>query len=128
MENHVQYWMELADYDLETADAMFVTKRWLYVGFMCHQAIEKTLKAYWCKSQPENPPYVHNLLRLSQGSGLTEFMTEEQVLFISEMMPLNIEARYPSYKQELMKTLTEEYCKLMIERTKTFVQWIKERL
>jgi hypothetical protein len=26
---------------LETADAMLLTGRYLYVGFMCHQTIEK---------------------------------------------------------------------------------------
>jgi hypothetical protein len=36
-----KYWLDLSDYDLETAEAMFKTKRWLYVGFMCHQTIEK---------------------------------------------------------------------------------------
>lgn len=30
------YWIEMAEYDLETAVAMFNTKRYLYVGFMCH--------------------------------------------------------------------------------------------
>ena len=38
------YWIEIADYDLETAKAMLVSKRYLYVGFMCHQAIEKILR------------------------------------------------------------------------------------
>ena len=35
----VKYWAEISDYDLDTAEAMFQTKRWLYVGFMCHQTI-----------------------------------------------------------------------------------------
>ena len=35
----VQYWCEVSDYDLETAEAMFRTGRWLYVGFMCHQVM-----------------------------------------------------------------------------------------
>ncbi|HNT28701.1 MAG TPA: HEPN domain-containing protein, partial [bacterium] len=38
------YWFEIAEYDLETARAMLKTKRYLYVGFMCHQTIEKALK------------------------------------------------------------------------------------
>jgi HEPN domain-containing protein len=38
--------MEKADYDLDTAKAMLQTERYLYVGFMAHQAIEKALKAY----------------------------------------------------------------------------------
>lgn len=71
-----KYWWELADYDMETAKAMLETKRWLYVGFMCHQAVEKALKAYWCLKQPENdPPYRHNLFRLVQGAGLEHKMS-----------------------------------------------------
>jgi HEPN domain-containing protein len=41
----VSYWIDITEYDLETAEAMLVTKRFLYVGFMCHQAIKKYLKA-----------------------------------------------------------------------------------
>ena len=43
-EEQVQYWLDIADYDLDTAEAMHQTGRWLYVAFMCHQVIEKTLK------------------------------------------------------------------------------------
>jgi HEPN domain-containing protein len=41
MNERVTYWTEIADYDLETAKAMLASKRYLYVGFMCHQTIEK---------------------------------------------------------------------------------------
>jgi HEPN domain-containing protein len=37
------YWDDMAEYDLETARAMQSTGRYLYVGFMCHQAVEKKL-------------------------------------------------------------------------------------
>ncbi len=47
MNESVKYWMELSDYDLETAEAMHKSKRFLDVGFMCHQTIEKTFKAYF---------------------------------------------------------------------------------
>lgn len=127
MVDHVQYWIELAEYDLETAKAMFTTQRWLYVGFMCHQAVEKTMKSYWCKSQKSDPPYTHNLLRLAQGSGLAELLNEEQLQFISDLMPMNIEARYPSYKEELFQRLTQEYCSSLLEKTKTLTEWIKQR-
>ena len=39
-----EYWFESAEYDLQTARAMLETRRLLYVGFMCHQTIEKALK------------------------------------------------------------------------------------
>jgi len=44
MDEKVKYWVDISDYDLETADAMLQSKRYLYVGFMCHQTIKKYLK------------------------------------------------------------------------------------
>jgi HEPN domain-containing protein len=37
--------VESSDYDIETAKAMLKTGRYLYVGFMCHQVVEKAFKA-----------------------------------------------------------------------------------
>lgn len=127
-EERVQYWKELSDYDIETADAMCATKRWLYVGFMCHQVLEKILKAYWCATKDDNPPFIHSLLRLAEGSGLMMQMEETQLLFLDEMMPMNIEARYPSYKLSVAQGLNEEKCAQMIKRTKDLQLWIKSKL
>jgi HEPN domain-containing protein len=60
------YWIEIADYDLETARAMLTSKRYLYVGFMCHQVIEKTIKAYYSSIKEDTPPYSHNLKSLAE--------------------------------------------------------------
>ena len=46
IQGKIQYWLDMAGYDLDTAKAMLSTGRYLYVGFMCHQAVEKSLKAY----------------------------------------------------------------------------------
>lgn len=126
--SRVAYWLDIADYDLETAQAMLTTHRWLYVAFMCHKVLEKTLKAYWCATQPEEPPYTHNLIKLSEGSGLAGLMSEEQNSFIDELMPLNIESRYPEYKRALMERLTPEYCQYVYDNTNELQQWIKNRL
>lgn len=124
----VAYWIDIADYDLETAKAMYKTKRWLYVGFMCHQVIEKTLKAYWCASQETDPPYTHNIVKLAVDSKLADEMSEDLNDFIDEMMPLNIEARYPSYKEQLSKRLTPEYCQVILNQTEELQLWIKSKL
>ncbi len=49
----VRYWTELSEYDLDTAKAMPDTKRFLYVAFICHQCVEKVMKAYyqWANSR-----------------------------------------------------------------------------
>jgi len=32
----VKYWIDISKYDLETAEVMLKSKKFLYVGFMCH--------------------------------------------------------------------------------------------
>lgn len=95
---------------------------------MCHQTIEKILKAYWSNVLEEPPLKIHNLSRLAEKSGLDKDMSEEQTDFIDELEPLNIEARYPSYKERLMKSLTSDRCKELIEQTDKLRIWIKSKL
>ena len=128
MNDKVTYWIEMSDYDFDTAKAMLETKRYLYVAFMCHQTIEKILKAYWSKVLEEPPLKIHSLSRLAEKSGLDKDMPEEQTDFIDTLEPLNIEARYPSYKERLMKSLTPDRCKELIEQTDKLRAWIKSRL
>ncbi len=107
---------------------MLASKRLLYVGFMCHQTIEKALKAYWQHRKSEHPPKTHNLLLLCEKTGLLELLDREQLDFIDELAPLNIETRYPSYREEILKTMTEDYSGYVILRTKELHRWIKEKL
>ncbi len=124
----VKYWLDLADYDMGVAELMLNGGRWLYVGFMCHQLIEKTLKGYWNSVRDDDPPYTHNLKKLAISSGLYTKMSEEQKSFIDLLIPLNIEARYPSYKGRIANALTEETSKDIIDKTKVLQSWIKEKL
>jgi HEPN domain-containing protein len=66
MEGKVQYWIEMSDYDFETAEAMLRSKRYLYVGFMCHQTIEKAFKAYFTRIISETAPFSHSLSYLAK--------------------------------------------------------------
>ena len=126
--NKVAYWLDIADYDLDTAEAMYQTGRWLYVAFMCHQVREKTIKAYWCGTQSTDPPYTHNHMRLADGCGLYETMDDEQRDFLDTITNYNIEARYPDDKAELAKTLTSDFCRKMIDDTRKLQIGIKEKL
>ncbi len=128
MNDKVTYWVEMSDYDFDTANAMLETKRYLYVGFMCHQVIEKILKAYWSKVSEEPPLKIHSLSRLAEKTRLDDYMTEEQLDFIDALEPLNIEARYPSYKERLMKSLNADRCKELIKKTDELRLWIKNKL
>jgi len=125
----VNYWIDLADYDIETASVNLDGGRFLYVGFMCHQAVEKALKAVITQVTAGGvPPKIHNLPILSEKALLDDKMNEGQLDLIRELNPLNIEARYPEYKEKLMQTLSKEYCKKIIERTADLLCWIKKQL
>ena len=128
MESKIKYWMDLSDYDLETAEAMLQSKRYLYVGFMCHQAIEKALKAYYIQLKSEAAPYTHSLSFLAKQGGFYEKFSEKQKEFIDQIEPLNIEARYPSHKERLLKSLSDLKCLEIIQSTKEIQKWIKEKL
>jgi HEPN domain-containing protein len=128
MNEKVQYWLGLADYDLETARVMLEGRRFLYVGFMCHQVIEKILKGYYVFAKNDNPPYTHNLSYLAEQSGIYGKMTEEFKGIMDIIEPLNVEARYPTHKEKLMQTLSYEKCKEIIRKTEELYQWIKKQL
>ncbi|MBN1798049.1 MAG: HEPN domain-containing protein [Spirochaetales bacterium] len=92
----ISYWIEIAEYDLETAKVMLKKRRFLYVGFMCHQAVEKILKAYYTALRKEIPPYIHQLLKLARITNLYDEMDDNLKDIIDMLDPLNVEARYPS--------------------------------
>lgn len=128
MDDKVKYWVELSDYDLETADAMFRSCRYLYVGFMCHQTVEKIFKAYFNSVNSEPAPFSHSLSFLAKRAGIYDQLTDSFKDFIDILEPLNIEARYPSHKERLLKSLSKERCELILRETKNLQQWIKEKL
>lgn len=128
MDDKQRYWIELAEYDLVTAKVMLDGKRYLYVGFMCHQSIEKVLKGYYVGVKEGTPPYTHNLTILANESGVYNFLSEEQKDLVDTLQPLNIEARYPTHKEKLMKSLSEERCKGILKETEELFLWIKKKL
>jgi HEPN domain-containing protein len=128
VETKVAYWMELAEYDFGTAQAMLNTERYLYVGFMAHQSVEKSLKALCWKRTESEPPYTHDLWKLARQAGVDTAFDDEQSDFLDDLAPLNIEARYPKFKDKLLVSLTHEFCVALIDRTEGMMTWIKKQL
>jgi HEPN domain-containing protein len=57
-----KYWIQYANYDLKTAEAMLKSKRYVYVAFTCQQAIEKAVKALHVLYTGNEAPKSHNIL------------------------------------------------------------------
>jgi HEPN domain-containing protein len=127
-QNTIEYWTSTAEYDIKTAEAMQKSKRFLYVGFMCHLVIEKMLKAHFVKVHKAIPPYSPILQYLSEISDLYAELPDNYRDFLDVLQPMSIRARYPSARDELFKILTEERCKNLLNETKKLMQWIKNKL
>ena len=128
MFDKVEYWLDLCNDDLRAAKNLFISKDYLWMGFICHQIIEKALKAAIVFKLNDIPPKDHRLLKLSALANLDDDLSEEQILFLSRLSPFQIEARYPSYKEKINAILTENYCAELLKETEEFLCWIKTRL
>ena len=95
---------------------------------MCHQVIEKTLKAYWCVWRDDGPPFLHDHRKIAQGCGLYTKMSEEQKDFLALIRDMNIEARYQEYKDAVARSLNREGTAKILEGTKQLYAWILEKL
>ena len=104
--------------------AMFQSKRYSWSLFVGHLMIEKLLKALYVKINTDHPPFVHNLLRLSEKCCLK--LDEEQILFFATVTAFNINARYDDYKMSFQRTCTPEFTTLWIKNLKEKRLWIKQ--
>lgn len=124
----VQYWTGLSEYDYEVAHSMHKAGHYIYVGFMFHQCVEKMLKAIFVKKQNETPPYIHKLDKLIEMTSLNEELSEEHYEIIDELSPLNIQARYPAYKDLIYRQLDENKSKDILIKTGELLAWLKQKL
>ncbi len=123
-EDIARKWLEQVYEDISTAEALYKTGHWLYIGFLCHQAVEKVVKAYWFACREDEPIYLHNHFRLLEGCGLKSELNDEQRRFIEIMSPMYIAGRYPEYKNQVARMLNEKGSAYLIEQTKQFKEWI----
>jgi HEPN domain-containing protein len=123
MDKYVSQWLERSNYDLETAKAMLDAGRYLYVAYMCQQAIEKLLKAIIAQHGKENLP-IHNLNRLAELAELRRELAAEQVDLLAELTAYNIEARYGDYKESLSEVVDFQKAKTLYAQTQDLFQWL----
>jgi len=124
----VDFWLDKSRIELETATVMFNTGYYLYTGFMCHQAIEKVLKAYYVHIKDERHPHTHSLPGLMNETELAAKANEKQRETVTKLNPLYIEARYEDYKKKISVLLTKEYCHTLLRETEALHNWIAQLL
>jgi len=128
MFDKANYWLELCDDDLRAAKSLLASKDYLWMGFICHLIAEKALKAAIANVSNEVPPKDHRLFKLAALANIENDLSDEQEILLGKLSPLQIEARYPSYKEKIAVILTESYCKELLQETEEFLCWIKRKL
>jgi len=122
-----EYWWDIAQYDLETAQAMFDTGRWLYVVFMCQQAIEKLCKGLYLLFIDDDVPWIHdiNSLVTKFADKIPVSIDDDKRLFFAKLSAFYLNNRYPEYKERLSTTLNKEEAQNILKKSKEIFTWLQ---
>jgi HEPN domain-containing protein len=132
-----EYWLEAAQYDLDSARVMMNGGRYMYVSFMSQQAIEKITKGIYTLYTDNEPPMIHNiwsiLRQLKREVNLSEYVPINQFeqnlqkykSFFAELLSYYISGRYPSFKEKISSTIDSNRAKRVLNNTEEVFLWLK---
>jgi HEPN domain-containing protein len=123
----VQIWMDRVEYDFETARAMLKTGRYLYVVFMCQQAVEKTVKAILAFQGKAIKP-IHHISRLSAHAGILHEFDQETLTFVESLSGYYLNARYKETIDALSRVIGRKEAKEYLNKTNRLVTWLTQKM
>jgi len=116
-EQHIDYWLNTAQYDWTGADGAFKTKNYMHCLFWAHLMLEKLAKALWVKTHEDNfPPKVHNIIWLLEQSDID--LGEEMMDFLDGFNKFQLSGRYPDYTNNIYKRCTKEFTSEQLKKVK----------
>ena len=123
MRPDTQNWIASAEYDLETARHMLATRRFIYVVFMCHLAVEKMLKAHVAEVTRTIPTKTHDLIYLVKKADLA--LPEPYLDFVSRINAASVPTRYPEDLERAIRNYSEMLVREYLRQTEEVLQWLK---
>lgn len=120
-------WLEMAEDDLDTASVMLKSGKYMYVSFMCQQAIEKLCKGIYVYTFNKEAPFTHNInviLRDIEKVTNSNDYKKYETLFAT-LTSFYIIGRYDVYKQKISKDLDNESSKELLNKSKEAFVWLK---
>ena len=90
-------WLQYAQDDLDTADAMYAGGRWFYTAYFSQQALEKHCKGLYNIYIGDDVQHIHNIPRLltTIGKNLSIPIPEEVLKLADMLSDLYLYNRYP---------------------------------
>jgi len=125
-EDKYEYWLELAQYDLDTAVAMFSTGRWFYVVFMCQQSIEKLCKGLYTIYLNANAPKTHIIKQifLCFADKLTVNVDEDTYKLFDTLSAYYLTNRYPDFSGHTRQQTSKDEAERLLNKTKEVFSWL----
>lgn len=126
-DEHIKYWRESAQHDLESAEIIFNSGRYDWCLFVGHLALEKILKAIFVDRNDNTiPPKIHNLVRLAELSKIE--LNDDQKFLLDKINDFNIQTRYPDYNLEFYKQCNAEFTNTHLGNIKEYYSWFNSLL
>jgi len=121
-----EYWLEIAQGDLRVAGTMLNNGHWLYVAFMCQQAVEKLVKGLYLLYLDDDVPRVHNIRTIIRQyeKKLSIEIPAETIKLFDRLSTCYLNNRYPEYKDELSSQLDESTAGTLYSQTKEVFAWL----
>ncbi len=126
MQNHVTYWLDSAEHDLDVAESLFQNAKYDWCLFLAHLVLEKILNACYVKCKNEFPPRTHDLVRLADMAGIEA--AEETLEFLDMVNTFNISTRYPDEKFKFYTLCTRDFTTKQFARIKEVREWLLTRI
>jgi HEPN domain-containing protein len=122
-----QKWLERVKYDIDTADAMYATGRYIYTVFMCQQALEKSFKALIALKGMEILP-IHNLRRLAEITDVVDEISPVDFKKIDFLSQYYLAARYKEDIEELSLQITADTANEYLTFSKEKIEWLTRKI
>ena len=121
-----EFWLDIARYDLKTANAMYSSGRWLYVVFMCQQAVEKLVKGLYTLYVDDNVPRVHNIKLIVEcfKDKLPVEVQKERFVFFDTLSAYYLNNRYPDFISKLSPQIKKREAGAVLSQTKEVFAWL----
>lgn len=123
IEKQVDYWRKGAEEDWEVGKELMQSGRIRHGLFFVHLALEKILKAHFCRNRRDIAPRGHNLARLAEIGGIEATDARKDIL--ADLNAFNLEGRYPENYAALP---SKEETAIIMGKAEGVFLWLKNQL
>jgi HEPN domain-containing protein len=120
------YWVIESDEALKVAWDLFKAEDYSYSLFFGHLAVEKILKAIYVVRNGEQPPFIHDLIKLAENSDIK--LDQNYRKNLTEITIFNLESRSSDEKRSFRKKCTKDFTKEWLIVIEEIFKWLKPML